>query len=254
MVVGSTNENLKNIMRKFINKVTVTGADDSLDPRELLSIAQEYPFVEFGILLSEKMEGTDRFPSSLWLETFLTVFAHQNYNVAGHICGKWVKDILEFEFPTGLFHMDNPVFRRWQLNTHGYKHKFTPGSVFSFLNQRIIQTGANVIFQWDDANPELMNVACNSIYSNCSVLFDGSHGAGVEPDSWPEPREEVYCGYAGGLHPDRIGEQIEAISKVVPEGRRIWIDAETHLRSDDNEIFDLKKVRKFLAGTLNYVC
>lgn len=41
-------------MKRFINKVTVTGADDSIDPGDLISIQQEYPFVEFAILLSRK--------------------------------------------------------------------------------------------------------------------------------------------------------------------------------------------------------
>jgi hypothetical protein len=35
-----------------LKTVTITGADDAVDPEELLQIQQRYPFVEWGILLS----------------------------------------------------------------------------------------------------------------------------------------------------------------------------------------------------------
>ena len=54
-------------MRKFVTKVTVTGADDSVDVDGLIDLSKEFPFVEFGILLSKSSAGSARFPSGLWL-------------------------------------------------------------------------------------------------------------------------------------------------------------------------------------------
>lgn len=51
-------------MKKFLTKVTVTGADDSTNIDEMFAIRDKFPFVEFGILLSERHShaGTARFP------------------------------------------------------------------------------------------------------------------------------------------------------------------------------------------------
>ena len=37
-----------------LTKVTLTGADDFTDPKRLIEISREYPFVEWGILFSLK--------------------------------------------------------------------------------------------------------------------------------------------------------------------------------------------------------
>jgi len=47
----------------MITKVTITGPDDSIDPSELISLNNKYPFVEWGILVSQKHFGANRFPS-----------------------------------------------------------------------------------------------------------------------------------------------------------------------------------------------
>jgi hypothetical protein len=62
---------------------------------------------------------------------------------------------------------------------------------------------------------------------------------------WPKPLEDVLCGYAGGLGPDNIEAQLELISKAVGN-REIWVDMETHVRSNDDQRFDLDKVEKVL--------
>ena len=55
-------------MRKILNKVTVTGADNSTHINDLIGLYKEFPFVEFGILLSLSSEGGPRFPSMDWLD------------------------------------------------------------------------------------------------------------------------------------------------------------------------------------------
>jgi hypothetical protein len=49
----------------------------------------------------------------------------------------------------------------------------------------------------------------------------------------------------GGLSPDNLEEQLLKLDEVVGSDT-IWIDAETHLRSNGDEIFDLEKVKQFL--------
>ena len=75
-------------------------------------------------------------------------------------------------------------------------------------------------------------------------LFDLSGGAGTLPKKWPQARN-FYCGYAGGLSLDNLSEQLKLIEKSVGD-RTIWIDVETHIRSEDNKVFDLEKAERFL--------
>ena len=49
-------------------RCTITGADDLVDPDDLVVLSREYPFVEWAILISASRAGTPRYPSSAWLE------------------------------------------------------------------------------------------------------------------------------------------------------------------------------------------
>ena len=257
--------------RKFLNKVTVTGADDRTNIDELLKIADEYPFVEFGILISKSSTGNrPRFPSVTWIEEFATACLESKIlpNVAGHICGSWVNEIflgkwISFEIPRCF----SNVVSRWQLNTHGIKHTC---NISHFLNiiKAVNSSNQQIIFQFDEANTETIVEALNKEL-NVSALYDMSHGAGVLPVNWKLPTDSkgnalsISMGFAGGLSPENVKSQIEKISNVVTN-QDVWIDAETKLRSqyvnnDSDEqkftvdYFDLDKVRNFLEESKSYV-
>ena len=72
--------------------VTVTGADDSVNPVSLLDLSERYPFVEWGILLSKSGVGNSRFPSYEWLEDLgkvnRSVSVGANFKLSAHIYGK----------------------------------------------------------------------------------------------------------------------------------------------------------------------
>ena len=36
-----------------LNRVTITGADDFTEPKDLVELSEEFPFVEWAILLSQ---------------------------------------------------------------------------------------------------------------------------------------------------------------------------------------------------------
>lgn len=241
---GTANtENMK------INTVTVTGADNSVSPRELEEISREFPFVEFGILLSNGQCGSNRFPSMRWLHDLQSL--PDTVQLSGHICGAWVREIFEGAWAVGIFLTILGAdffqrFSRWQLNTHGHPHKW---------NQRFItnlQISRSIIFQYDGENNEVLAAAKAADTCKIAALFDLSHGAGVLPNKWLPPLDGIYCGYAGGMSPENVADQCRAIESVVGDAR-IWIDAETHLRSDGDRRFDLKKVRAFLRAAAPYV-
>lgn len=82
--------------------------------------------------------------------------------------------------------------------------------------------------------------------SNVAALFDLSHGAGLLPAEWPSGFPGRYCGYAGGLSPVNVAAQLDRVAEVA--GGPFWVDAETHLRSGDDQVFDLARVESFLAA------
>lgn len=237
-----------------ITKVTVTGADDSVSPRSLVEIAEEFPFVEFGILLSKNQLGCTRFPSSAWLQELQTVcnsLPKFGLNLSGHICGRWVREILLGRWPldelTELLGPDfyDHLFSRWQLNTHGVSHEWRPEFIASL--EMVRGWPGTVIFQHDERNNEVLKAAIESGAENISTLFDLSHGAGELPKFWPGLLPGISCGYAGGLSPENVHHQCTKIQLSVGDAS-IWIDAETHLRTETGQFFDLHKVRDFLRA------
>lgn len=63
------------------------------------------------------------------------------------------------------------------------------------------------------------------------------------PTTWPKPFSNVRTGYAGGLNPDNLEEQLTKIAAVVGNNS-VSIDMESGVRT--NNEFDLDKVRRCL--------
>jgi len=258
----------------MLDRVTLTGADDSVEPEDLLEISRMFPFVEWGILVSRSSSfaGRARFPSVKWVKRlFEAVEAAKmgtgfgpKYQFSCHLCGEWVRDIfsgnqseplLQREWPwllpTCYANYDPGLFQRVQFNFHAQKGHSCPPDA-SRLSLGLKQA----IFQIDGANDFLFEWAVNA-GANAVPLFDMSGGAGIVPNEWPvdEPypyrlatsaRRPEYFGYAGGLGPDNLKEECTRIFKAAGS-RRIWIDMETKIRSRDDHVFDLDKCIKVLS-------
>lgn len=235
-------------MRKFINRVALTGANDFTNPEELLAISREFPFVEWGILLSETSMGTPRFPSYGWLCVLAEFYKEHSDEVhfSGHLCGKWVREWLEKGITAPMWTIiPFEMFDRFQVNTHAEAHKLKEG-------RWVLPQGVQWIAQYDNVNTKVIDMFFDAMM-DVAALFDLSHGAGVLPSEWPEHPGDMYCGYAGGLSPANVADQIERISSHVPKGQLIWVDAETHLRTDHDTTFNLRLCREFLENCAPYV-
>ncbi|MFC1789749.1 hypothetical protein ACFLYY_02095 [Patescibacteria group bacterium] len=239
-------------VKEIIRVVTVTGADDSIMPEELISIAEDYPFVEFGILLSKNQQGGKRFPSREWLEELYILWLNEKIVLSGHLCGEWVRllclgmpNFFE-EFGYGYLWK---MFERFQLNFHAEPHRINEEK-FSRIFKKYIDSKP-IIFQIDGENNNIFHSMRTKRKTQAFPLFDLSGGAGVIPKEWPKQQLNQYCGYAGGLSPSNLKKEMERISKVTTDS--IWIDAETLLRSENDMVFDLEKVRHFLEEAKPWV-
>lgn len=228
-----------------LDRVTLTGADDSVSPSALLEISRQFPFVEWGVLFGGPIEGSVRFPSVKWvIEDLLPakVIAEQEggkMDLCAHLCGRFVMLLLQ----EGKHFLDI-AFERSQINTHGIPLDWygNPSEIKDILNVVQGEWGGQFIFQHDGENNEIVK---QWVEAGLGVpLFDTSSGAGLTPsdleETWPTHfGEDKYCGYAGGLGPDNVVEQLELIESKVPEDGRIWIDMETKLFTKGK--FDLDK-------------
>ena len=235
-----------------IEIVTFTGADESVKAEDILRVVEDYPAVsiEWGLLLSKSNEGKrPRYPSFDWMKNFCNQAKHVNTRIAGHLQGQWLrslfnKDPYDTEPDSFLRNRGELVeyMERLQLNFHSTSTKLPEGwwNYIAFYNV----FSKRFIFQMDGANDHLFETGMKNNL-NCYPLFDRSAGEGIVPDSWPAPLHPTFNGYAGGLGPENVAEQLKRIGDVVGDGK-IWIDMETKIRSSDDAKFMLDKCRAVL--------
>lgn len=235
----------------MLTGVTLTGADDSVAPDDLLELSSEFSFVEWGILVgSSKVRS--RFPSLQWREDIARKAGFYPHKFSAHICSGMLDDIInKSQTPFSDLAINNISrikFERVQLNFHGQpvNTSLFP-NIFNVFNK---MPSTEVIVQLDGVNNRILNYLL-SYGIKSSGLYDCSHGFGIKPESWNVPNPNWKIGYAGGLGPETIGEDLEAIQKVAG-CQYYWIDMETKLYDSDNK-FCLKKCRTVLEACKDYI-
>jgi hypothetical protein len=250
-------------MKKMLRQVTVTGADDCVEPKELVRLYEEYPYAEFGILVSRNNtpRGRPRFPCRDWIAA-LARYLRENQRVptspdlpiSVHVCGEWVRDVFRgWDLVDWLENIvDTEIVghvSRWQLNTHREPHPIFPEGLVEHV-EGLSHDGRQVIFQLDQANDHAVTI-CDLKKLDVAVLHDLSCGAGILPDQWMPPVRGLPNGYAGGLSPDNVASEVEKISRLLDPGQLVWVDAETKLRTPDDRL-SMSLVERFLEACRPY--
>ena len=240
-----------------LNRVTFTGADDSVDPNDLLALSREYPFIEWGVLFSQKWQGSARYPSLGWLRRLSKANLQGGLPIAAHLCGQWVRDLVldgNFSWKRTTYSWLWSDISRFQLNFRGQFQQSHPDFRDAIVHHAEV-FGKSFILQCDGPQDAAVRALvdatvfpegfCRASGECVCPLFDRSGGKGLTPLVWPDAWPGVYCGYAGGLGPDTIADQLTAIEAAAPTAT-IWVDMERHVRSADDTVFDLTKVRRVL--------
>lgn len=219
--------------------VTVTGADDAVDPRALLALSLEFPFVEWGILMSASRAGTPRYPTRrwmVWLENTAKGAQVATMHMSAHFCGEVAREAM-----AGRLH-DLPVIERVErIQINGYTPR-SAGTV-AFASRMPCYEIVLQVRSEDALQEAAHDVAA---MKRGSVLFDPSGGRGLEPFKWPRAPAGVHMGYAGGIKPDNVRDTIQRIYE--DSGMLVgdfWIDMESGVR-DAHDAFDLARVRHVL--------
>lgn len=214
--------------------VAITGADDGVSVDDLNAVARDHSFVEWALLYMPERAGQKRFPSEKWIADFTTHY--KGTHRAMHLCGGAFLDFSVGKTPAAM-----KGFKRIQLNLEfgNVEGQYDPQKLMA---QIAAHPEHEFVIQYTEKRKSLLP-ALEKI-QNHALLFDGSAGSGVLPGVWPAPLTGHFCGYAGGLQPENIEENIDKIARAAGD-RETWIDMESGVRTDDK--FDLAKVRQVLS-------
>lgn len=238
-----------------LRKLGFCGADDSVSPRELALVFNSYPFVEFGILFRPDKEGEPRYATKHWVQELAKVARSSSMTLAAHLCGTRVNEILDGDdsFLSSLYPMG---FRRIQINAtavNGVDTSNLEGSVQTLLQVIAKYIDLEFIIQKNDETRPLWEGILRSnsgVPKNVTMLVDDSKGTGLLASAWPSPPVEYDIGYAGGIGPKNIDKVLKDVL-IAGNGRDIWIDMESSLRTidkDGNDVFDLSKCFKCIEA------
>lgn len=247
-------------MKTALRFSTFTGIDANTNLQEAISIAKEFPFVEFGVLFSESMAGQDnRFPSIESIDNISAELSAEGIALAMHVCGKTAQAFVRGA-SNSISGMPDEIlsrFNRVQLNVNTKKLFGTSSEVDSepsplFLNNPLL-TKKEFIVQFNDSNIGLLTAAADHGISPVSILVDSSGGRGVTPDKWVSRCQILdqidsagaMVGFSGGLSADNIQGQLPLIIEA-SQGSPFWVDSEGKLRV--NDWFNLEQVRRFCVN------
>lgn len=223
--------------------VTITGADDSVEPERLCDLSESFSFVEWGILYSNSRAGMPRYPSLEWRRRLLALRKWRGFQVSRHLCGTIARGAMQGILASFAYH---DASDRFQINGyHSSASLLERGELCKRL--ACISADREVILQCrtEDTLQQVANDA-QSI-QNASVLFDPSGGLGIEPLRWPPTPAGCRLGFAGGINPDNV---LDVLKDIGPRDS-FWIDMESGVRTAEK--FDLEKVKSVLNQVAPFV-
>ena len=237
----------------YLRNVTITGVDENTDINEMISLTKHFPFVEWGILISLSKSGSDRYPSKEWISKLFAAFTKAELdtaNVSYHICGKLSRDLLlgKFDMASWLKCIADPITfgyaKRMQINVNVGIAEYDADKFASIVHK--LSNRVDCIVQMNQSNARLwLDLVKRGQLVN--VLFDASGGRGVSPRKLLPPISGLFCGYAGGINADNVGEFVSLLEEKWTDGV-CWIDLESGVRDETNKL-KLEKVRSVLAKT-----
>jgi len=214
----------------LLKRITFAGIDRFVKPAELIAFHREFPFVEFGFLVSKALTGQNKNPRYT-ATVMLKAFKKDRIPMALHVCGALAMDLIKkdnWEGINAIMGDTMQLFDRIQINAAAARHM---KDTLSFPE------GKQVILQLQDGNDTMWEKYASQ--ANVVAFQDNSGGTGKYEGAWRAPVGEFF-GYGGGLNPENAVEAVRAMQQVCDAD--FWIDMESGVRTNDK--FDLKKCRE----------
>lgn len=208
-------------MSKTFN-VTFTGVDCQTNVADLPTGC------EYGVLITEETEGRQRYVDREILQNVVGELHSHAHKLSLHVCGNRIRQrLLDGEFNEVVTKVE-----RIQIN----------GQVKPATLEELCRKfpAHKVITQHTPKNLKLAELPLE----NHQILVDASGGRGKLPTAWVRPETTKLCGFAGGLSPKTIKQQLPAIWKAAGS-HSFWIDMEAGVR-DTHDWFSVSKVAQVL--------
>jgi hypothetical protein len=184
-----------------LTRITITGADDAVDHGALIKLSEEFPFVEWGILRSRKLNQLHddlwskaprypRYPSTTWRNLLGIAIGQTRTRVqlAAHLCGEISRDAMAGKFGYDACSLN---YQRVQLN--GFSAYTLP---MLYVAERF--ENIEFILQCADMPAASHAAGLHQRHPNVSILWDTSstqpapirHGS-VGPEGSPSTTYEA---------------------------------------------------------------
>jgi len=209
---------------------TFTGLDEKFSLEDFEIMSSRFSFLEWGILYSTSENSNlnaNRYPSQKWfeynIEKIREIADKTGVKLALHVCGKETKNLINGSNEFLNYLLD--YFDRVQINFQ-YKKQYKDNLLSLFSDYEDLK----FITQHNHSNEKILHDLGD--IANHQILFDTSGGRGVMAQNWLDPLEGKMCGYAGGLGPDNIEQELVKINQTAAN-KDYWIDMESKLRTDE---------------------
>lgn len=238
----------------FLKTIVCSGVNEKNDVDDAIRFLKEHSCIEFGVQCSPRKAGyqTPRFE---WLQELTAKLAEKQIKgrIALHLNEGFATSFCEGMVPPEIIELLNNdnIIGRLQLNfkigRETFNGKTTPD--FTKLQNAVSSVPTHrIILSASRPNLPFIQMAHHHGMP-FDVLFDDSFGEGKLPDTQRPPLfEDVFQGYAGGLSPENIVQELDKISKVAKTN--IFIDAEGKLK--DNNSFSFERATQFVQNALNW--
>lgn len=236
--------------------ITCSDPRENLSPISVVDLLRSSPLAELGIQAHPSAMAHGK-PRYVWTQRVCEIAKDSRtpVNIALHVNYKWCDEIcsgvVPSEIKSFLKHKNSynfqPVVSRIQLNIGDYTNKFDAEKL-----ARVIKSWKKfeVILPYNKYTQSKIE-ELKKTGAQFSLLFDGSYGAGVSPEKWDKPAyDDVAFGYAGGLSPFNVRDNLDKISGVLPADYDTWIDAEGRLRDITTGAMDISLAREYLNNAL----
>lgn len=222
-----------------LQHITFTGIDGRTDLGALWEIQQEFPMVEWGVLVSKNWRDNG---NRYFNPSFLDVFRDSDLHLSCHLCGSIARSAVRCDWePFRIWARGNhDIFQRCQINiarSNENPDRFitTEDDELMFSEVILQQRGA------DDCKIFLNSYRFGD-FERTSALMDASGGDGI--DTPIVPLNIVgKVGYAGGINEQNVADKLRFLLES-DSVHDFWIDMESGVRTDD--WFDIDKVYKVL--------
>ncbi|CAJ1345702.1 unnamed protein product, partial [Effrenium voratum] len=248
--------------------LSLSGVDDTVSPRTLCDISQEFAFVEWGVNFRAEKQGREpRYASLTWLRMLQEEIDRRQQtgkfapiHFAAHLGGEYCVDVLKGDASLVRTLWEDYGFLRVYLcptrangvnSSQLKKYLPTLKNVIVALPQVEFvllvtkETRALTFNLMNEVQPNLAFFYFSEEAENGTESNDKRTKDGKTRRPPPCPHPGIHCGYGGGLTSENFTSELRNIARAVAPGTRtVWVDLESGLRTKGSgrpDEFDLGK-------------